>query len=307
MTATTVRLRPARSAAQRMRLVFAPVPTPYLLMIIPAIVIFTLFITLPAIDGMFFSLTNYVGYGHWHFIGFANYHAALTDPTILDSYGFTLLFAVASTIVVNVTALLLAMALNSKIKWQKGFRAAFFLPMVISGLVISYVFSFLFSTSLPIIATGLGFSPLTSSLLANQHLAWLCVVFVASWQACPGAIIIYLAGLISIPSEVYEAASIDGATSWRRFRYMTFPLLLPFFVINTVLEFKAFLNVFDIVVGLTGGGPGTATTSVAMSIFNGLNSGDYAYQMANGVIFFVVCLTLSILQLRVIRRRGGAL
>jgi raffinose/stachyose/melibiose transport system permease protein len=307
VTATTLRLRPARGAAQRLRLMFAPVPTPYLLMIIPAIVIFTLFITLPAIDGMFFSLTNYVGYGHWKFIGFANYHAALTDPTILDSYGFTLLFAVVSTIVVNVTALMLAMALNSKIKWQKGFRAAFFLPMVISGLVIAYVFSYLFSTSLPIIASGLGFSPLTSSLLANQHLAWLCVVFVASWQACPGAIIIYLAGLISIPSEVYEAASIDGATSWRRFRYMTFPLLFPFFVINTVLEFKSFLNVFDVVVGLTGGGPGTATTSVAMSIFNGLNSGDYAYQMANGVIFFVVCLTLSILQLRVIRRRGGAL
>ena len=307
MTATTLRARPARGAAQRMRLLFAPVPTPYLLMISPAIVIFTLFITLPAIDGMFFSLTNYVGYGHWKFIGFANYHAALTDPTILDSYGFTLLFAVASTIVVNVTALMLAIALNAKIKWQAGFRAAFFLPMVISGLVISYVFSYIFSTSLPILASGLGFSPLSSSLLANQHLAWLLVVFVASWQACPGAIIIYLAGLISIPTEVYEAASIDGATSWRRFRHMTFPLLFPFFVINTVLEFKAFLNVFDIVVGLTGGGPGTATTSVAMSIFNGLNSGDYAYQMANGVIFFVVCLTLSILQLRVIRRRGGAL
>jgi len=307
VTATTIRLQPARNAAQRMRLIFAPVAAPYLMMIIPAIVIFTLFITLPAIDGMFFSLTNYVGYGHWKFIGFANYHAALTDPTILDSYGFTLLFAVASTIVVNVTALMLAIALNSKIKWQKGYRAVFFLPMVISGLVIAYVFSYLFSTSLPIIASGLGFSPLTTSLLANQHLAWLCVVFVASWQACPGAIIIYLAGLISIPSEVYEAASIDGATSWRRFRYMTFPLLFPFFVINTVLEFKAFLNVFDVVVGLTGGGPGTATTSVAMSIFNGLNSGDYAYQMANGVIFFVVCLTLSILQLRVIRRRGGTL
>lgn len=307
MTATTLRLRPARGATQRIRLLFAPVPTPFLLMIIPAIVIFTLFITLPAIDGMFFSLTNYVGYGHWKFIGFANYQAALSDPTILNSYGFTLLFAVVSTIVVNVTALLLALALNAKIRWQKGFRAVFFLPMVISGLVIAYVFSYLFSTSLPIIASGLGFSPLTTSLLANQHLAWLCVVFVASWQACPGAIIIYLAGLISIPSEVYEAASIDGATSWRRFRYMTFPLLFPFFVINTVLEFKAFLNVFDIVVGLTGGGPGTATTSVAMSIFNGLNSGDYAYQMANGVIFFVVCLTLSILQLRVIRRRGGAL
>jgi raffinose/stachyose/melibiose transport system permease protein len=307
VAATTIGAPSGRGALRRIRQVIAPVPAPFLFMIIPAIVIFTLFITLPALDGMFFSLTNYVGYGAWKFIGFANYRAALSDPTIIDSYGFTLLFAVASTIVVNVTALSLAMALNSKIRWQKGFRAVFFLPMVISGLVISYVFSFLFSTSLPIIATGLGFSPLTTSLLANQHLAWLMVVFVASWQACPGAIIIYLAGLISIPSEVYEAASIDGATSWRRFRYMTFPLLFPFFIINTVLEFKGFLNVFDIVVGLTGGGPGTATTSVAMSIFNGLESGDYAYQMANGVIFFVVCLTLSILQLRVIRRRGGAL
>jgi raffinose/stachyose/melibiose transport system permease protein len=304
---TTIGLSPARTAARRVRQIFAPVPAPYLFMLIPAIGIFTLFITLPALDGMFFSLTDYVGYGAWKFIGLANYQAALSDPTILDSYGFTLLFAVVSTIVVNVTALLLALALNSKIRWQKGFRAVFFLPMVISGLVISYVFSYLFSTSLPLIASGLGVSPLTTSLLANQHLAWLCVVFVASWQACPGAIIIYLAGLISIPGEVYEAASIDGATNWRRFRYMTFPLLFPFFLINTVLEFKNFLNVFDIVVGLTNGGPGTATTSVAMSIFNGLNSGDYSYQMANGVIFFIVCLTLSILQLRIIRGRGGAL
>jgi raffinose/stachyose/melibiose transport system permease protein len=179
--------------------------------------------------------------------------------------------------------------------------------MVISGLVISYVFTFIISNSIPIVSAEIHFTPFTSSLLANQHLAWLGVVFVASWQAIPGAIIIFLAGLVAIPTEVYEAASIDGASAWSKFRHMTFPLLFPFFIINSVLVFKNFLNVYDVVVGLTGGGPGTATTSVAQTIFNGFFNGDYAYQMANAVLFFIVTVVLSILQLGVIRRRGGGL
>jgi raffinose/stachyose/melibiose transport system permease protein len=125
--------------------------------------------------------------------------------------------------------------------------------------------------------------------------------------AVPGAIIIFLAGLVSIPSEVYEAASIDGASAWKQFRKMTFPLLFPFFIINTILTFKNFLNVYDIVVGLTGGGPGTATTSVAQTIFNGFFNGDYAYQMANAVIFFFITLLFAVFQLSIIRRRGGSL
>jgi raffinose/stachyose/melibiose transport system permease protein len=142
---------------------------------------------------------------------------------------------------------------------------------------------------------------------ANQHTAWLGIVFVASWVAIPGAIIIFLAGLVSIPTEVYEAASIDGASAWQQFQRMTFPLLFPFFIINTILTFKAFLNVYDICVGLTGGGPGTATTSVAMTIFSGFFNGDYAYQMANAVIFFIITLFFALFQLSVIRRRGGSL
>jgi raffinose/stachyose/melibiose transport system permease protein len=276
-------------------------------MIIPAIALFTFFIIYPTINGMFYSFTDYVGYGAWKFIGFANYKAAFSDPNIRDSYGFTLLFAIVGTLVVNVTAMLLALALNSQIKWQRAFRTLFFLPMVISGLVISYVFTFIISNSIPIVSAEIHFTPFTSSLLANQHLAWLGVVFVASWQAIPGAIIIFLAGLVAIPTEVYEAASIDGASAWSKFRHMTFPLLFPFFIINSVLVFKNFLNVYDVVVGLTGGGPGTATTSVAQTIFNGFFNGDYAYQMANAVLFFIVTVILSILQLGVIRRRGGGL
>jgi raffinose/stachyose/melibiose transport system permease protein len=312
MTATALPPRGAAIRAKRnplrmLKNLFFPVAPAYLFMIIPAIVLFTFFIMVPAVQGSLWSFTNYVGYGTSKFIGFANYQAAFADPTIRDSYGFTLLFSVVATLLTNVVAMALAIALNSKIRWRSGFRTIFFLPMVLSGLIVSYIFTFIIGTSVPIIAGAIHFAPLESSILANQHTAWLGVVLVASWVAIPGAIIIFLAGLVSIPSEVYEAASIDGAGPWKQFQKMTFPLLFPFFIINTILTFKSFLNVYDIVVGLTGGGPGTATTSVAQEIFNGFFNGDYAYQMANAVIFFFITLLFALFQLSVIRRRGGSL
>lgn len=299
--------RAKRSPLRTLKNLIFPVAPTYLLMIIPAIVLFTFFIIYPAVQGALWSFTNYVGYGASKFIGFANYKAAFADPTIRDSYGFTLLFAVVACIVTNAVAMALAIALNAKIRWRAGFRTIFFMPMVLSGLIVSYIFTFIIGTSVPIIAGVIHFAPLESDILANQHLAWLGVVFVASWVAIPGAIIIFLAGLVSIPSEVYEAASIDGASAWKQFQKMTFPLLFPFFIINTILTFKSFLGVYDIVVGLTGGGPGTATTSVAQTIFNGFFNGDYAYQMANAVIFFFITLLFALFQLSVIRRRGGSL
>jgi len=312
MTATALPSQRTAARARRNPLVAVkkllfPVAPTYLLMIIPAIVLFTFFIIYPAVQGALWSFTNFVGYGSSKFIGIANYKAALADPTIRDSYGFTLLFAVTACIVTNAVAMALAIALNAKIKWRTGFRTIFFMPMVLSGLIVSYIFTFIIGTSVPIIAGAIHFAPLESDILANQHLAWLGIVFVASWVAIPGAIIIYLAGLVSIPSEVYEAASIDGAGAWKQFQRMTFPLLFPFFIINTILTFKAFLNVYDICVGLTGGGPGTATTSVAQTIFNGFFNGDYAYQMANAVIFFLITLLFALFQLSVLRRRGGSL
>ena len=311
MTATALPSQRTAARARRNPLVAVkkllfPVAPTYLLMIIPAIVLFTFFIIYPAVQGALWSFTNFVGYGSSKFIGIANYKAALADPTIRDSYGFTLLFAVTACIVTNAVAMALAIALNAKIKWRTGFRTIFFMPMVLSGLIVSYIFTFIIGTSVPIIAGAIHFAPLESDILANQHLAWLGIVFVASWVAIPGAIIIYLAGLVSIPSEVYEAASIDGASVWKQFQKMTFPLLFPFFIINTILTFKAFLNVYDICVGLTGGGPGTATTSVAQTIFNGFFNGDYAYQMANAVIFFIITLFFALFQLSVLRRRGGS-
>src|SRR5215475_8399534 len=207
----------------KMKKLFFPVAPAYLLMIIPAIVLFTFFIIYPTVQGMFWSFTNYVGYGDWKFIGLANYQAAFADPTIRDSYGFTLLFSVVACLLTNAVAMALAIALNAKIKWRAGFRTIFFMPMVLSGLVVSYIFTFIIGTSVPIIAGAIHFAPLESSILANQHTAWLGIVFVASWVAIPGANIFYRAGLVADPHAFYEAASLDWSSHWKESKRINLP------------------------------------------------------------------------------------
>ncbi|MFE4838065.1 carbohydrate ABC transporter permease [Arthrobacter sp. NPDC056691] len=279
----------------------------YYWMVVPVLALFAFFITLPALVGVFFSLTNYAGYGDWKFIGLSNYINIFRDPAILQSYIFTFVFALTTTVVVNVVALAIALGLNAKIKWRTGIRTVFFIPMVLSALVVSFVFNYLFSNTLPVLADSLGVTPLATSILANENLAWLAIVLVTVWQAAPGATIIYLAGLQSVPSEVYEAADLDGAGSVRQFLSLTLPLILGYLVINVILGFKGFLGTYEIIVGLTGGGPGMATQSVAMRIFSGFTGGDYSYQMANAVIYFLITLLISVIQLRLIQRRGVSL
>jgi len=279
----------------------------YYWMVVPVLALFAFFITLPALVGVFFSLTNYAGYGDWKFIGLSNYVNIFKDPAILQSYIFTFVFALTTTVVVNVVALVIALGLNARIKWRTGIRTVFFIPMVLSALVVSFVFNYLFSNTLPVIADSLGVTPLATSILANENYAWLAIVLVTVWQAAPGATIIYLAGLQSVPSEVYEAADLDGAGSFRQFASLTLPLILGYLVINVILGFKGFLGTYEIIVGLTGGGPGMATQSVAMRIFSGFTGGDYSYQMANAVIYFLITLLISVIQLRLIQRRGVSL
>ena len=277
----------------------------FLLYLLPALVLFTLAITLPALMGIFFSFTDSIGFGEWSFIGLTNYVALFSDPAILASYGFTVGLALVTVLLVNVVAFLLAIALTSQIRGKVALRAVFVLPMVVSGIIIAFVFNFLFSNSLPAFAQSVGATPLASSILADPDLAWLAIVIVTAWQAVPSALLIYIAGVLSLPGDVYEAASLDGASSWGQLRSITLPLVAGYVVINLVIGFKNFLNSYDIIVGLTDGGPGTSTRSVAMTIFSGFTSGDYAYQMANATIFFLIALVIALVQLRVSRGKAA--
>ncbi len=271
-------------------------------MVWPAVIAFAAFHTLPMLTGVFFSFTNYAGYGKWSFVGLANYVNLFRDDRVLQAYQFSFLFAIVATLLTNIIALSIAMGLNAKIKARNFFRGVYFVPYVLAILVVGYIFQYLFSNSLPKILSGI---PLfADNILTNPQWAWTAIVVLAVWQACAFAIIIYLAGLQTIPGEIYEAASLDGASPWNQFRLITFPLIGAFFTINVVLSLKNFLQVFDPIISLTDGGPGTATESVTMLIFRGgFSGGEFAYQTANAVVFFIIITVVSLLQFRVLQRR----
>lgn len=299
---TTTATRPGRERPEiRKKRRVEPI---FYLFLLPSLVLFTLAITVPGLVGIFFSFTNSIGIGDWEFVGLTNYIAIFSDPAILQSYLFTFGFSIVTVLLVNVIAFLLAVGLTSQIRMKTALRTIFVIPMVVSGIIIAYVFNFLFSNSLPSAGAAAGISWLETSLLANPDLAWVAIVVVTAWQAVPGALLIYIAGLVSIPGEVYEAADIDGASKFQQLLKITAPLVAGYVVINIILGFKGFLNAYDIIVGLTSGGPGTSTRSIAMTVIAGFNGGDYAYQMANATIFFVVAVLISLLQLSLTRGRN---
>lgn len=276
----------------------------YYYMIIPAVVLFFTFHTYPALQGIFYSFTNSKGYGTFNFVGLKNYINLFKDGRVLNAYFFTFKFAIISTILVNIISLILAIALNSKIIFQKLLKSIYFLPLVLSVLIIGYIFNYIFTYLIPDAAKAIGIEVLSKSILGNPELAWIGIVFVAVWQACAFNTIIYLAGLQTIPVDLYEAANIDGASGWQQFRYITFALIAPFFTVNMVLAMKNFLMVFAHVVALTGGGPGRATESISLLIYDGgFNGAEFAYQSANAVIYFFVILIISIIQIKFLQKR----
>lgn len=283
-----------------------PVEPVYWFFLVPAVAVFTLMIAYPAVEGITMSFTNSMGFGDFEWIGFRNYVALFRDENILSSYGFTLLFAAVTVILVNVIAFFLALGLTSKIKFTNPLRTVFVIPMVISAIIYSFVFRFLFNNSLPQIGAALGIDGLSTSLLANPDWAWFAIVLVTTWGSVPSAMLIYIAGLMTVPGEVYEASSIDGATPAKNLWHITLPLVAGYVGINMILGFKGYLAVYDQIVGLTQGGPGTATRSVAFTIFAGFSGGDYAYQMANATVFFVITIVIALLQLRLTQGRSGS-
>ena len=271
----------------------------FMLITIPVVVLFFFFNTFPLLRGVYYSFTNFKGYGSYDFVGLRNYIDLFGDARVGNSYLFTVKYAVVCTIIVNVISLLLALGLNSKIKGKSVLRGIYFIPNILGGLVVGYIFSFFFTYILPYVGQALGIEALSSSMLSSESTAWFAIVLVGAWQSIAMNTIIYISGLQTVPEDVYEAGSIDGATGWKKFKNLTFPLIIPFFSINMVLCMKNFLMVFDQIMALTKGGPSQSTESISYLIYqNGINGGQFGFQSANAVLFFVVIVTISVLQLR---------
>ena len=261
----------------------------FLLITIPILALFFCFNTLPLIKGVIYSFTNFRGYGEFDWVGLRNYADLFTDARVGKSYLFTFKLAIVATIVVNVLSLVLALGLNSKIKFKSALRGMYFVPNILGALVVGYIFNYFFTYILPAVVKMMGGKG--DSILASSKWAWVAIVIVCAWQSVAMNTIIYISGLQTVPEDVYEAGSLDGATGWKKFKNLTFPLILPFFTINMVLCMKNFLMVFDQIMALT-------KESISFLIYNnGMAGGQFGFQSANAVVFFVVIVVISVLQM----------
>ena len=276
----------------------------YLLITIPILALFVCFNTVPLIRGVIYSFTNFRGFGSYDWVGLRNYIDLFGDSRVGGSYLFTFKLAICATVLTNVISLILALGLNSKIRAKSFFRAAYFLPNVLGALVVGYIFQYLFTYIIPALGEMIGSPTLSQSMLSNENLAWFAIVIVCCWQAVAMNTIIYISGLQTVPEDVYEAGDLDGATGWKRFRHLTFPLIIPFFTINMVLCVKNFLMVFDQIMAMTKGGPAQSTESISYLIYNnGMSGGQFGFQSANAVIFFIVIVAISAAQMTISSRK----
>lgn len=274
-------------------------------MTLPAVALFFLFLTLPAIQGVYYSFTNWNGFGKsYDFVGFKNYINLFTDNNVGNAYLFTFKFAIVVTVLINVLSLLIAVGLQAKIKARNFFRGIYFLPNILSVLIVGYIFNYLFSNVFTVWGGNLGIDALSTNILGSESSAWIGIVIVAVWQGIAFNTILYLAGLQTISPTIYEASNLDGANRWQEFWKVTFPLIAPFFTINMVLAMKNSLMVFDQIVALTNGGPGRATQSISHLIYTGgFEGGEFAYQSANSVIYFIVIAIISFVQVKFLQGR----
>jgi raffinose/stachyose/melibiose transport system permease protein len=274
------------------------------IMVLPSVLLFFIFNTFPLIKGAIYSFTNYRGYGSYDWVGLRNYIDLFSDSRVGGSYLFTFKYAIAGTILVNVISVILALALNNRIRFKSALRGIYFIPNILGGLIIGYIFSFIFTYIIPAMGEALNIEFLKTSILASETFAWVGVLIVGVWQAVAMNTIIYISGLQTIPTDIYEAGMIDGASAWQTFYKLTLPMLLPFISINLVLSTKNFLMVFDQIMSLTKGGPAQSTESISYLIYqNGMGGGQFGFQSANAVLFFAVIVTISVIQMRITNRK----
>ena len=272
--------------------------------VIPVVVLFFAFNTLPMIKGVIYSFTNYKGYGSYDYVGLRNYTDLFTDARVGKSYLFTFKYAIAGTVLVNVLSLVMAVALNSNIRGKSALRGIYFVPNILGGLVIGYIFSFIFTYILPVVGNTFNIGFLQNSILASEKYAWIGVLIVGVWQAVAMNTIIYISGLQTVPEDVYEASMLDGAGKWKQFWKVTFPLVMPFVTINLVLSTKNFLMVFDQIMSLTKGGPAQSTESISYLIYrNGMDGGQFGLKKTKTVTLFVGMVAISPFQKSVMNKK----
>lgn len=268
----------------------------------PAFIIFFVLFLLPSIIGLFFSLTNWNSMSdNLRFIGFENYRKIFQDKAMWHVFGNTAFYAIMTSILKGAVGLALAVALNRAITSRNALRTLFFLPMCIANLIVGLVFQQILHPTTGILnqfLTTIGLESLTQAWLIDPKVVMWSCVGMEVWKAAGFNMVIFLAGLQSVPQDLYEACDLDGASGWAKFKNITFPMIMPSVVINMLLNVISGLKVFDVIFTLTNGGPGRASEVINITIFKQFSLGDYGYGTALNTILFVVLSLISIVVIR---------
>lgn len=262
--------------------------------LLPTMAAFLIGFIIPFIEGIYLSFCNFTTIKDAKFVGIQNYIEAFKDSNFLGSFKFTTLFAIVSLVLINVLAFLVALALTQNIKGKNIFRTVFFMPNLIGGIVLGYVWQLIFD--------GI-FVKFDTALKLNETLGFCGLVILVGWQQIGYMMIVYIAGLQAIPGDIQEAAMIDGATRMQRLFKITIPNMMPSITICTFLTITNSFKLFDQNLALTGGEPLHKTEMLALNIYSTFYGrvGAEGVGQAKAVVFFIIVVAIGLLQLKLTR------
>lgn len=281
---------------------------------IPAIILFVVVILVPFIMGVAYSFTAwrgsyFKGSEHWYgaLVGFKNYIKVFHSQKFITSFIYTIKFTVVAVVIKNIVSLGMALMVRKVGKGKGFFRTVFFFPNLLGGLAMGFIWSFIFQNVYSLMLFGeesLIHIPFLCDMLQDPNKAVFAMAIMATWQTAGYLMLIYLNGLNNIPEDLYEAASIDGATAWQKFRHITVPMLMPAFTIVFFLTLSSSFKMLDENLALTGGDFGTRMLSLQILLTTRENTPpNYGMAQAQAVIFFILIATVSIIQVIVTKRK----
>lgn len=271
----------------------------------PAAILFITFIIVPLVLAFYYSLHDWNGISvSFHFIGWQNYAKVFSEAAFLKSFGFTFSFMLVSAVLLNLFGLVTALALNANLKLRTVLRGAYFMPMVISAVVVGYLWNTIIVRFFPYLGEVTGSALLQKNWFSYQDTAFASLIIATLWQSFGYYMLLYLTGLQSVPSELLEAAAIDGANGYQRFFKVTVPMIRPTFTTCVFLGIINGLKAFDLTYSLTAGGPFGGTTSIALQIYLDAYKRDLlSYASAKAIIFCVIIVLVSFSQVALMKRK----
>lgn len=277
--------------------------------VLPTVILFALFSVYPFVRTIELSLTDWDGLSKsYDYVGFANYLAAFSDSVWWGSMGNGLILSVVALTVMQLLGMLLALAVNGRPRGAGIYQAVFYVPPILSGIVVAILWKWIYDPMTGALNQGLdaiGLGSLAQPWLGDARTALWAISAASVWQGVGYPFLLFLAGLQGVPVELYEAARVDGASSWHLFTRITLPLMLPVIGTVSVLTFLGGMQTFNLVLAMTNGGPGYATEVPILTIYRNAfgHTPNFGYASALSMIFGVLLLIVSLLSLRLTKRR----